>query len=348
MSVLDILLAIVGISILVIIHEGGHYLAARAFGMRVLRFSIGLGPTIFKFQPKDSPTTFQIAAIPFLAYVQVAGMNPHEEVDDDDPGLYSSKGAFARFVTIFAGPFANYLAASLIFFALALIGLPDTVPVTPVTVGSVQAGTPAAEAGIELKDVILFADGKPVKEFKDLVDFTKERAGQPTEYIIEREGKRLDPIIIVPAEMEGRGVIGVRPLTERAYAPPLDVAEAAKVAVIFPYVFTVANLEALAGMFKRGSHKELTGPVGMGKMVAEQAARGPIDYGYILTLISVALGLFNLLPLPGLDGGRLAFLGYELVTRQRPNEKLEAVIHTVGLLFLLGVLVLVTFRDIWG
>lgn len=348
MGVLDILLAILGISVLVVIHEGGHYLAARAFGMRVVRFSIGLGPTIFKFQPKGSPTTFQVAAIPFLAYVQIAGMNPHEEVDENDPGLYSSKGAFARSVTIFAGPFANYLAASLIFFGLALVGLPDTVPVSPVTIGSIDAGTPAAEAGLKEKDVILFADGKPVKEFKDLVDFTKERAGQRTAYIIERNGERLEPIWIVPADLDGRGVIGVRPLAKRAYAPPMEIAEAGKMAMVFPYLFTVANLEGLASMFKRGSHKELTGPVGMGKMVAEQAARGPIDYGYILTLISVALGLFNLLPVPGLDGGRLAFLGYELVTRQRPNEKLEAVIHTVGLLFLLGVLVLVTFRDIWG
>jgi regulator of sigma E protease len=109
---LDILLIIVGISILVIVHESGHYLAARAFKMRVLRYSIGFGPTLFKYQPKGSPTVFQVAAIPFLAYVQIAGMNPHEDVDPKDPGLFGNKSVFARVVTI-AAHRALRLAAAL-------------------------------------------------------------------------------------------------------------------------------------------------------------------------------------------------------------------------------------------
>jgi regulator of sigma E protease len=104
--------------VLAIIHEAGHYFVARAFKMRVTRFSIGLGPSIFKYRPKGSPTTFQVCAVPLLAYVQIAGMNPHEEYDADDPGLYPNKGVMARMLTIAAGPVANYLAASLIMFGL--------------------------------------------------------------------------------------------------------------------------------------------------------------------------------------------------------------------------------------
>src|SRR5215468_805763 len=90
-SMLQILVAIFGLSLLVIVHEAGHYLFARAFGIRVTRFSIGLGPVLVKYQPKGSPTVFQICAIPFLAYVMIAGMNPAEEVDPNDPGLYPNK-----------------------------------------------------------------------------------------------------------------------------------------------------------------------------------------------------------------------------------------------------------------
>ena len=113
-----VLITVAALSVLIIIHEGGHYLAARAFGMRVLKYSIGFGPTLFRYQPKGSPTVFQVAVIPFLAYVQIAGMNPNEDVDPNDPELYPNKSLFARFVTIAAGPVANYLTASLIVFGL--------------------------------------------------------------------------------------------------------------------------------------------------------------------------------------------------------------------------------------
>jgi len=140
-----VLITVVALSVLIIIHEGGHYLAARAFGMRVLRYSIGFGPTLFRYQPKGSPTVFQVAAIPFLAYVQIAGMNPNEEVDPDDPELYPNKSLFARATTIAAGPFANYLTASLIVFGLGVTdSLPPMQPAEPMEVGHVVPDSPAA------------------------------------------------------------------------------------------------------------------------------------------------------------------------------------------------------------
>src|SRR5262245_36827955 len=115
---MNYLIAILGISFLVVVHETGHYVAARAFGIRVLRYSIGFGPVVFKYQPRGSPTIFQICAIPFLAYVQIDGMNPAEEIDPRDPSLFPNKSVLARIITIFAGPFANYIAASLICFGV--------------------------------------------------------------------------------------------------------------------------------------------------------------------------------------------------------------------------------------
>jgi regulator of sigma E protease len=338
----SILLAILGLSVLVIIHEGGHYLAARAFKMRVTRYSIGFGPTLFKYRPKGSPTTFQVAAIPFLAYVQIAGMNPHEEVDPKDPEIYPNKSVFARIVVIAAGPVANYLTASVLVFGLALAGWPS-VPKTPVEVAQVQPDSAAREAGVRPGDVILRANGERVRDFEHLVKLTGPRKNRPTEYVIRRDGRVLSPITITPRDEDGRGIIGVLPAQQPMYT---GVGGAAKAAVVLPLELTVAQLVGIADLMKRCSSEGVMGPVGMGKMVAEQASRGWIYYLSILMMLSVALGLFNLLPFPALDGGRLMFLAYEVITRRRPNERFEAMVHTVGIIFLLCVLVLVTFRDV--
>jgi regulator of sigma E protease len=344
---IQILAAIVGISVLVIIHEAGHYLAARAFGMRVTRFSIGFGPVLARYQPKGSPTVFQVSAIPFLAYVMIAGMNPAEESDPNDASLYPNKGVMARIITSFAGPFANYIAACLMIFLLGLTGWREEVPSEPMAVGSIEAGSPAAGAGLKAGDKILEAHGKKIRNVGELIDVTKPRGGQPTVYVVEREGRRLAPLTITPKQMGDRGVIGVTARFDYHYRS-MSVGESAQLAVLLPFRLTVLTLGGIGDMIRQRTTEGLTGPVGMGKLVAEHAEKGLFDFLWILILISVTLGLFNLLPFPGLDGGRLVFLGYELVTRRRPNERIEAMVHAVGLLFLLGVIALVTLRDVAG
>jgi regulator of sigma E protease len=345
MGPLDILLAILGISLLVIVHESGHYLVARAFKMRVLRYSIGFGPVLFKHKPKNSPTTFQICAIPFLAYVHIAGMNPHEEFDPDDPEIYPNKSLLARILTIGAGPVANYLAASVMVFALGVTGWKEYVNVEPMTVDSVEDASPAAEAGLQPGDIVREANGHRVRTVEDLIEATRDRAGDATVYLVERHGRRLPAMTITPREADGRGVIGVIARSERRTVP-LPVGTALEYAIVKPFEITVAQVAGIFHMATSCDSSGLTGPVGMGKIAAAQAKKGLFDFITFLVLLSVALGFFNLLPFPALDGGRLMFLGYELVTRRRPNERFEAMVHTVGILFLLGVLVLVTFRDI--
>jgi regulator of sigma E protease len=344
---LQVLVAIFGISLLVIVHEAGHYLMARAFGIRVTRFSIGLGPVLAKYQPKGSPTVFQICAIPFLGYVMIAGMNPAEEVDPNDPELFPNKSIIARVLTIFGGPLANYVAASLMIFALAVSGWRDEVLTEPMVVASVEEGTPAHKAGLRSGDTILEANGKPIRNVRELIDVTSPRADQPTSYVLSRAGKKLDPVTITPRNMGGRGVIGVNPKFETRVRE-LPVGEASVLAVTLPWTLTVRNVEGMVDLIKRRTTEGITGPVGMGKLVAQQAEKGVYAFVGILIAISVALGYFNLLPFPALDGGRLVFLAYEIITRRRPNERIEAAVHAVGLLFLLGVIALVTLRDVVG
>lgn len=344
----QVIITVLSISLLVIVHELGHYLAARAFGMRVTRFSIGIGPTLAKFQPKGSPTVFQIGAIPFMAYVMIAGMNPAEDADPNDPSLFPNKGVFARMFTIFAGPLANYLAASVMIFGLVTtIGWRDQTPVEPMTVGDVMPETPAARAGLVEGDVILRANGHDISNVEQLIEQTKDRAGLATEYVVKREDGSVSTLMITPSAIDGSGKIGVTPRVDTIYVVHAPL-EALDKAISLPWLITIRNLEGLADMVERRTTEGLTGPIGMGKLMAAQVERGAFDFVWLVIVISVALGLFNLLPIPALDGGRLVFLGYELITRRRPNERIEQTVHAVGLLFLLGLIVLVSIRDLAG
>ena len=341
---MQVLVGILGISALVIVHEGGHYLAARAFGMRVLRFSVGFGPTIARFQPKGSPTVFQVGLIPFMAYVQIAGMNPAEDNDPNDPEIYPNKSVFARFMTIFAGPFANYITASALVFGLALNGHHnENPPHEPMVVETVQPGSPALAAGLQAGDVIRAANDKPVKNVFDLIEVTSDRAGKPTTYVVERDGTALPPMTITPADDHGRGVIGINP---KVSLTPMPVGHAIGYAIAYPYELTLLQLDGFRTMVKQRSTEGVVGPVGMVKFVAKTG--NVVQLMNVLILISVALGMFNLMPFPALDGGRLMFLGYEIITRRRANERIETMVHTVGLVLLLCLIALVTLRDVVG
>ena len=250
---LQVLAALFGISAIVIVHEAGHLFAARWFGIRVTHFSLGFGPVLAKYRPRGSATTFQLCAIPFLASVTVAGMNPTEPVAPNDPTLFPNKSLLARTLTIAGGPIANYLLAMLLVFALAVAG-------------SRQA----------------------------------------------------------------------------------SVGEAARLSVTVPAALTIENLAGIAKLVANRTTEGLVGPVGMGKLIAEQAERGLSDFVGISIMISVALGLFNLLPLPFLDGGRLIFLAYEAISRRKPNARFEALVHAAGMVALLALIAFVTLRDVVG
>lgn len=354
---LNVTFAILGISFLVIVHEAGHYLAARAFGMRVLRFSIGLGPALWKYKPKDSPTTFQVCALPLLAYVQIDGMNPADEVDPKDPAIYPNKGVFARIMTIFAGPLANYLAAGVMLFVLAQTGgLPDSETTNQIAL--VAKGSAAQLAKLNTGDRVVEIAGQAVSNYEELTEaarsrihLTADNKHQPTEFVIERDGERLSMMIrtriLKPMREEGhvRPIIGVVLRSERVFTV-LPMNEAASRAVVVPLEMTQRQLTGIAQMIRRGQTAQVQSVVGMTKILSDSLEVAPQEFIGFLILISIALGLFNLLPVPALDGGRLAFLAYEVVTRRRANEKVETAVHTVGLLLLLGILVLVMAKDV--
>jgi regulator of sigma E protease len=351
MSFAYALIAILGLAVLMVVHEGGHYLAARRFGMRVTKFSIGFGPTLWKHRPKNSPTTFQIAIIPFLAYVQIAGMNPYEDNDPKDPESYANASLWARIVTISAGPLANYFFASvLIFFAFLLGGN----PVSDEASMRVHVGPngPAEKAGIVDGDKILSVNGESVHDWDGLKKQIGAHPGEAIDIEIERDVKNGPagatekfhfPTTPIAAEGETRGKILVGPPLK---IEPVTVGQAALLSVKKPPKVVYELVKGLARMIAGKEKPELSGPVGIVREVGNAAKDGPHTYLMLLGLLSAYLGGFNLLPFPALDGGRLLFLGFEAASRRKADAKIEAKVHAIGLLMFLTLIAFVTYTEV--
>jgi regulator of sigma E protease len=340
MTVAPYLVAILGLAVLMIVHEAGHYFAARRFGMRVVRFSIGFGPTIWRHKPKDSPTVYQVALIPFLAYVQIAGMNPYEETDPKDPGSYANASLWGRIVTIAAGPLTNYFFASvLIFFGLLIGGreVPDEASMKVM----VDDG-PAQTAGIESGDRVVEVNGTHVSNWAELKKSVSSHKGEEIDVTVERGGELL-PKKVTPDKADG--LIHVRP---PMYFERVGVGEALKESVIEPPLIVYENVVVIGRVIARKEPLELSGPPRILQETAKQARRGPGVLLRFLGMLSAYLGAFNLLPIPALDGGRLLFLGAEAVSRRRPDAKIEAHVHAIGLLMLLTLIGFVTLSELFG
>jgi regulator of sigma E protease len=342
MTVAIYLVAIFGLAVLMVVHEAGHYFAARKFGMRVVRFSIGFGPTVWRHKPKGSPTVYQIALIPFLAYVQIAGMNPYEESDPNDRASYANASLSSRIVTIAAGPLTNYFFASvLIFFGLLIGGkeIPDELSMKVV----VEPG-PAQVAGVETGDRVLEVNGAAVHNWTELRKAVSSHPGEAIDLTIERGGGTVHKSVVPgPRGDKDEGLIHVR---VPYHVEPVRFGEAVHMSVVYPPVFVYENVRAIGRVLAGKEKLQVSGPVGIVKETAKQARTGPGVLLQFLGMLSAYLGAFNLLPFPALDGGRLLFLGVEAVSRRKPDAKLEARVHAIGLLMLLTLIAFVTYADV--
>lgn len=335
----SILIAILGLAVLMVVHELGHHLVARAFKLRVVRFSIGFGPPLWRYQPKDSETVYQVALIPFLAYVQVAGMNPFEESDPDDKGSYANASLTARILTIAGGPLANYGFAILLFLG-AFLTFGEPVMTTEV---QIMPGTPAEAAQMKDGDKVVAIDGTPIGDFEQMRAIIVENPEKPLRFSVLREGNPLDLTVTPEAKAEkGGGQIGVRPT--RGYRD-MTFQEALHQSMVQPALVVKELVVGLGQLITREVEPEVGGPVKIVKYGALMVETGVFDILYFLAKLSAYLGGFNLLPVPALDGGRLLFLGYEAVARRKPNPKMEAQIHAIGLLMFLALMAVVTVKD---
>lgn len=381
------LVAILGLAVLMIVHEAGHFIIARRTGMRVTKFSVGFGPTFFKIQPildphngpsffwftafgdrirfklwsydpaKHGPTVYQVAMIPFLAYVQIAGLNPLEEVEPGDKGSYANAKLWPRIFTIAGGPVANYLFASVFFFiAFYFHGQSVPKPTDPDRPtqfqlardeeGAVIETKPAFVAGFKDGDRILAIDGEETKAWTDVPATIGKKAGQTVHVVLGRGDEKVE-VDVVPEDDSGVGRIGItQDITITTVK--MTVNEATVRALEQPVIVVKGVLEGLAKMIRGEEKGRVSSVVGITKEVSKAAEEGWAVFLMLLGSLSAYLAVFNMLPLPALDGGRLAFLGFEAVTAKKPNPKTEAHIHAFGLILLLGVMLYVTFANDLG
>jgi regulator of sigma E protease len=361
---------------LIVVHEGGHYFVARWCKMRIERFSIGFGPGILKRKAKKTGTTFQLAPVLFGGFVEIRGMNIAEDVDPDDKHAYPNRPAWQRFITIFAGPATNYLSA--IALALALytchgVDVPKWYGVSDVMTGyDAQGKLERGDRIVAVDHVPLFIDSGP-----SLIERVTGAKGAPLTLTILRDGKTLE-VAIRPRRDNSEAVSARRSLTEIARLAPalapttelvaaslpdpvwrigvrpepqslavdVGVVEATQRAFYYPIAETKQIGGMLYGIVFGGQKADPGGPIRMVEEFHRAFSAGLVPGLGLLMALSVYLGMFNLLPIPALDGGRLVFLGYELVTRRRANPKIEAMVHMGGIMALGVLMILIVIVDV--
>jgi regulator of sigma E protease len=345
---LFIAVAIAALGFLIVVHEGGHYFVARWCQMRIERFSIGFGPGLLKRTSKKTGTTFQLAPIPFGGFVEIRGMNIAEDVDPEDRHAYPNRPVWQRFLTIFAGPATNYLSAIVIAMALYTchgVDVPHWYGVGDVTkdydaVGKLEHG----DRITEVEGVPLYLDSGPT-----LTERVNQSKGAPITLTIERNGQTHRVQIKPRQDKDAAGKpvwrIGVAYVAQDLVVK-VGVIDAAGRALEYPVDQTRAIGKALYGIAFGSEKADPGGPIRMVEEFYRAFSAGTV-YGIRLVMtLSVYLGLFNLLPIPALDGGRLVFLAYEMVTRRRANPRIETMVHMAGIMALGIVMLVVLYIDL--
>jgi regulator of sigma E protease len=347
---LAIPLFLVMFTAIIAVHEFGHYITARLLGMRVLEFAFGFPPRIVAI--RRGGIDYSINAIPFGGFVRILGQDDFsiEQHGAGDPGSFTSKPWWAQAVVLAAGVAMNFVLAILVLTAAFTIG--TEAPAGIVRVEEVAAGSPAAAAGIQPGDVVRSIDGKDITRTSDLQAYVYGHASQQVTIIIERGGSTLAPIVLVPRPTppENEGPLGVK-LTEATTPPtalPLPQAFTQAVRLTGDVVTQIAELpsQLLNRPAGQPGPPPVGGPIQIFLVTAAVSQLGAAAFLKLIGVISVNLGVLNIIPFPGLDGGRLFFVLLSALLRRRLSPQVEAAIHAVGFVLLLGLLVVVSVADI--
>jgi regulator of sigma E protease len=347
-SVVSVALVLGG---LIFFHELGHFTVARFFGIGVVTFSLGFGPKLFGFT--RGATRYVLSAIPLGGYVQLAAQDPGDEAPEGfDPGtFFRLRPAWQRMLVVAAGPGFNFILAWLIFWGLFFVhGRMEVLPV----IGQVQKGSPAEVAGILPGDRVLSIDGVEIRRWDELAGTVRQSGERPVTLSIDRDGGRVS-VTLVPEIRVAKNIFG-----EEERVPLLGIVSAGKT-VSVPLTVTSSAGEALArtwevvsmtllGMLKLVQRAvpldNLGGPIMIAQMVSQQAAEGLANVLALAAVISINLGILNLLPIPVLDGGHILFFTLETVLRRPVSQRWQQITTRVGLAFLIGLMALALYNDL--
>ena len=350
------------LTIVVFFHELGHFLVGRACGVGVVTFSIGFGPELFGWNDRHG-TRWRVSLIPLGGYVKFVGDEGAASTPDRD-GLaalspadrdraFQTKSVGRRAPIVAAGPIANFVLAVVIFSGLFMVtGRVDLAA----KVGDVTADGVAAEAGIRAGDLIVAIDGHPIETFMDVMRLVSERAGEKTDFVVERDGARIEtsltPRLVEEKSRFGvqrRGLVGIRASNDpadrrlRRFSPPEAVVEGAK-----ETWFVVARTASyLGGIFTgRESIDQLGGPLRVAQISGEVAGMGMAALINLAAVLSVSIGLLNLFPVPMLDGGHLVFYAAEAVRGRPLSDRAQDIGFRIGMALILMLMLVSSWNDI--
>jgi regulator of sigma E protease len=341
---------IVVLGVLVFVHELGHYLAARWRGVRVDVFSIGFGQALKSCTDRHG-TVWKIAWIPLGGYVKLHGQERPQDVPAEVratwvPGeTFHDKSVLSRAIIVGAGPVANFLLAMVVFAGLYLaVGRPVTLPV----IGSVVPDSPAAKAGLMVKDRVLSIRNEPIATFEDLQRIVTEHPGQALPMVIERDGQKQDISVTTDSRMSGFhqvGLLGVRGgVTEYRH---VGVPAAIWGGIRQTWVITAETFNGLGQMISgTRSADELGGPLRIAQLSGQVAQLGIASLVSFIGLLSVNLGLINLFPIPVLDGGHLLFYLAEALRGRPLSPRAQEYGIRAGLAVLACLFVFATWNDL--
>lgn len=331
---MTIILALIMFSILVLVHEGGHFLAAKRAGIKVEEFAIGMGPALL--QGKRGETIYSLRAFPLGGFNRMAGM---EGPDLDDPRGFNRQPVYKRMVVIGAGSGMNFLLALVLFIMVFMVlGIPADVNV----VGRVEPGMPAAQAGLSPGDRILQVNNTPVSTWRDMVDLINKHPGEKLTLLVERGGQQRQVTLTTTRDPQsGVGLIGIGPTWARQ-GLWRSISLGTRQAVEITRLIILSLVQMVTGKVAA----EVVGPVGIVQLVGQAATYGLANVLNFMAVLSLDLGIINLLPVPALDGSRLVFLGLEAVRGRPINPEKENFIHLIGFALLMGLLILITYQDL--
>lgn len=344
---------IITLGILIFVHEFGHFLFAKLFGVKVLKFSLGFGPKLVS--KKIGDTEYLISALPLGGYVKMLGEQNGEEVEEaEQEGSFSLKPVWQRFSIVFAGPLFNLLFAVVVFFLIFLaMGLPR--PVDSTQIGGVTVGSAADKAGLKPGDVILSINNTETKNWQDISEQIKNSNGKPVELLVKRGEATLtctgtpvkDEVKNIFGEVvEERYMLGISRTNEVVYEK-VSLPEAFMAGLHQTWTFIYLTILGIVKIIQKVvPASELGGPIRIAQLAGQQMEAGWISLIYFMGLLSVNLGILNLFPIPLLDGGHLVFYTMEAVRRKPLSSQAQEIFQQIGLVLLVSLMIFVFYNDI--
>ncbi len=331
---LTILASIFVFGLMILFHELGHFIMAKRTGITVTEFAMGFGPKLISKQYKE--TEYSLRIFPVGGFVKLLGEDA-EEVEAQ--GSFQNHPVKNRFAVIVAGPLMNFILAVVLFSLIYFLFL--GVPSVPVQIGLIVEGSRAEEAGLSVGDSILTIDEEPMSNWEQIVAKISANPENPLEIIIDRDGEVKEFYLVPEKESEsGKGFIGIGPKNFK-YKPLPSLKLGIQNTWTFLNFIFLSIIQMLTGKIPA----EIAGPVGIIQIVGEVAQTGIINLFSLAAVLSINLGIFNLLPIPALDGSRLIFLLIEAVRGKAVDPKKESFVHFVGFALLIALMIVIAYRD---